>query len=599
MKQSDEGKRDRRQQQLIQATIRCISQYGLAGTTVARVTRQANLSAGIVNFYFRGKSELLLDTLAYLHSEYCAALDTVFAAPQPAIDCLHQLIELHFDPELCHPDKIAVWYAFSANRAARAEYLTLCGEQQQRLQLGLTGLFEQLCQTEGRDQYAADALARGFDGLLDHLWEQLLYQTDAFDYQAAKTICRRYLQSLFPLQSAQPAEQPPTRRLNGNLQRSDLLAPWTYRNPELFELEVDTLFKRQWLLAGHVSDLDAPLRYITFDALGEHVFILRAEDGHIRAFHNVCRHRGGRLLNLPRGACPRRLTCPFHGWTYQTDGKLVGVPAKSTFNRLQLQQHALVPVDLDIWMGLIFIRLSGDAAPVSTTMQPINHLLEPYAIEQMQPLANSAYRELRNCNWKVFHDVDNEGYHIPVGHPTLQQLYGTDARDDLIDGIPVSYVPFNPNPATSWSVRHYQKLLPEYPHLPAANRRAWLYVGIFPSMVLGLYPDSIEYYMTLPESVDRTHCLGAAFALEDSRRAARAARYLSDRINRITGVEDQSFVDALQQGLSSSARPTPRLSSIEAGVRQFHHDIQAHIPVAGLSEPPQPGSVAELNRMLA
>ncbi|MGI9310867.1 MAG: aromatic ring-hydroxylating oxygenase subunit alpha [bacterium] len=376
---------------------------------------------------------------------------------------------------------------------------------------------------------------------------------------------------------------------------SDLLAPWTYQSEEFLALERARLFKRQWLLAGHVSDLPAPRDYLTFDAVGERALVLRDGDGVLRAFHNVCRHRGAKLLDRDRGRCPKLLTCPFHGWSYRLDGALAKVPAAETFDRLDFAEHGLAPLAMEIWMGFIFIRFVGDGESLAQRMKPVERLLAPYQLERMQPLAGTRVGQTRGYNWKTIHDIDNEGYHVPVGHPALQQLYGDDYRDDSIDGVSVSFGYLNQRAGALWSVRHYHRILPDFAHLPTEQRRLWLYVGIFPSMVLALYPDSMEFYMSLPLAVESTRYLGGAYALPDSNRAARAARYLGRRINREADREDEAFMRQLYQGMKSSAFPTPHLSSIEHGVRDFHRKIQRALPVAHLADAPPPGCVAQVN----
>ena len=96
------------------------------------------------------------------------------------------------------------------------------------------------------------------------------------------------------------------------------LPAWTYTSEELLELEREHLFRRHWQLACHQNDLPKPGDYLSFDLCGERALIVRGADGVVRAFHNVCRHRGSRVVGEPRGNCPRAIVCPFHGWSYQS-----------------------------------------------------------------------------------------------------------------------------------------------------------------------------------------------------------------------------------------------------------------------------------------
>nr|MBX2883478.1 Rieske (2Fe-2S) protein [Granulosicoccus sp.] len=170
---------------------------------------------------------------------------------------------------------------------------------------------------------------------------------------------------------------------------SDLLAPWTYRSTELFELETELLFKQQWMLAGHCNDIPERGDYLTFDAFDERALVVRGKDGEIRAFHNVCKHRGGKILDQSSGRCPGSLTCPFHGWTYALDGRLQGVPRIDTFRQLDISAVALNSVALEIWLGFIFIRFrtpETSARSVAEQMAPVTSDVMPYKPEQLEPL---------------------------------------------------------------------------------------------------------------------------------------------------------------------------------------------------------------------
>lgn len=601
--------KDYRRQQLIDATIKTISQYGLSKTTIAKVTKAAHLSAGIVGFYFTNKEKLLLGTLQALHDESKFHTEAAFNSSSQPLEILTAIIELYFASTLCDFQKIAVWYAFSGESSARKEYMKICGEHDTWFHQSLLTQFSRLCKQAEIDPAKADAISRGFEGLIDGFWQQYLYRPSEFDRNIARKTCHQYLTIFSTIRGANAGIDMPsgggTKKSDPqtNWETSDCLAAWTYYDEELLALEKTQIFKKNWLLVGHINDMPKPRDYLTLDAIGERALVIRGNDNRIRAFHNVCRHRGAKLLDLPggqyAGQCAHTLTCPFHGWTYQLDGKLIGVPSENTFHNLDKAKNGLVTLELEIWMGLIFIRFESGKQSLSEMLRPIQDEIAPYNIEQMQPLKNTRYDDIRSYNWKVFHDIDNEGYHVPIGHPSLQQLYGKNYSDQFIDGLPAAYGYINDKPAKLWSVRNYQKLLPRFDHLPEKNQKLWRYHGIFPSMVLALYPDSIEFYMTLPESADKTRVRGGMYGLPDSRPEINAIRYLNKRINRETGVEDENFMRWLQDGMQSGAFPQPKLSSLEQGVREFHQQLQRLLPVARLKHHPGKGKITETNTRLS
>ena len=385
-----------------------------------------------------------------------------------------------------------------------------------------------------------------------------------------------------PATAAQPGGGKPT------------LAPWTYRNPAFFDLEMDRIFKRHWLLAGHSSEMPEPGDYLTFDVAGERALLVRGDDGVVRAFHNVCRHRGSCLVDRPRGRCGRRLVCPFHGWTYGRDGALRGVPARHTFPGLDQAQNGLVPVEMEVWHGFVFIRFGGDGPSVADLTASVNDEITPYRLSEVRPLP-WAGQDLKEVNWKLFHDVDNEGYHVPVGHPALDSLYGKDYRDVVVNEFVTASYGTVEQGSSHWSVGRYQKLLPVFDHLPEERQRVWAYYGLFPNQVITLYPEMIEFYQTLPRDAGRTMVRGRAYALPDTRREVRAVRYLNGRINAEASREDERYFRWLGAAMHSSVFPRDRLSTIEAGVANFHEQVKRALPIARQEIEPSDG---ELRRLL-
>ena len=379
------------------------------------------------------------------------------------------------------------------------------------------------------------------------------------------------------------------------------LPPWTYRDEELTEIEKDVLFRRHWQLACHVSDIAEPGAYVTFDVAGERALILRGGDDRIRAFHNLCRHRGSRVVATSRGRCDRMIACPFHGWRYNLDGTLRGPAFPDSLPKLDRVEYGLKPIELDIWMGFVFVRfLAGDQPPVSQVLARHDAEVAPYGTETMVPAAEAFWTQELAVNWKAVRDVDNEGYHVPEAHPALHDLYGTNYYDEpLIDGTSRAFGALTERPGRSWSIRHYKKILPERVELAMPNRRAWLYIGLFPNTVLAFYPDSTLFYQEYPLTGRRTMQRGATYRYREESRALRLSRYLSGRIDRDTGREDTQLIEWTWEAMESSAFDGIVLSDREYLVRSYHDAFRARIPVMTLDRGPAGGTVAETNaRML-
>ena len=379
------------------------------------------------------------------------------------------------------------------------------------------------------------------------------------------------------------------------------LPPWTYHNEELTEIEKDVLFRRHWQLACHVSDVAEPGDYVTFDMAGERALVLRGGDSRIRAFHNLCRHRGSRVVATSRGRCDRMITCPFHGWRYNLDGTLRGPAFPDSLPKLDRVEYGLKHIDLDIWMGFVFVRfLPGDQPSVSQVLARHDAEVAPYATDAMVPAPDEFWTHELAVNWKAVRDVDNEGYHVPEAHPGLQDLYGRSYYDEpLVDGTSRAFGALTERPGRLWSVRHYKKFLPERLELPASSRRAWLYIGLFPNTVLAFYPDSTLFYQEYPISARRTIQRGANYRYRDENRALRLSRYLSGRIDRYAGREDTQLIEWTWEAMESSAFDGIMLSDREYMVRSYHDAFRARVPVTTLDRTPEWGTVAAVNaRML-
>jgi phenylpropionate dioxygenase-like ring-hydroxylating dioxygenase large terminal subunit len=379
------------------------------------------------------------------------------------------------------------------------------------------------------------------------------------------------------------------------------LPAWTYDNDEVTELEMEHVFRRNWLVVCHVSEIPEPGDFRTFDIAGERCLTIRGRDGVVRSFHNLCRHRGSRVVDSDHGRCRHAITCPFHGWSYKLDGALRSIPRAETFGGIDRAEMGLKPVEQEIWMGFVFVRFKRGERPgpgVAEMAAPVADEVAAYRIDAMQPLGDP-WRYAFDVNWKAMLDVDNEGYHVPVAHPSLNDLYGKTYADEAIsDDLSRAYGVFNDDHAL-WSVRHYARILPDVPHLPESHRRAWVYIGLYPATVIGLYPDQISFYDFAPITTRRGVMRGRSFALPDDRREMRLARFLSRRIDDLTTDEDIQLIKWSWEGMRSSAFDDIVLSDLEQNVRAYHDRLRRALPVLALPDAPAPGTVAAANARLA
>ena len=378
------------------------------------------------------------------------------------------------------------------------------------------------------------------------------------------------------------------------------LPGWAYFSQELFELECETLFKTHWQFVCHVNEAAEIGAYVTFDVAGERALVIRGHDGILRGFHNLCRHRGSRIVPDARGVCNKAMVCPYHGWAYNLDGGLRGVANRDTFPPMQAEKWGLKPLEMEIWNGLVFIRFQAGPQPaVAEILTRFDDEIAPYDLANMVPTGSNSMDDLLAVNWKSVRDVDNEGYHVRQAHPGLHQLYGDGYFDEpYVNGTSRSVGTFNEAYGHRWSVRKYREILPEADRLPLHQRRQWIYFGMFPNFVLGLYPDSVIYYQEVPQSAEQTVQRGMCYRRAKESREMKAARYLSGRIDRDTAEEDQMLMVWSCEATKSSAYDGVIFSDLEYGVKTYHDHLRRLLPVMGQPAPPEPGQMAQVNDAL-
>jgi len=378
------------------------------------------------------------------------------------------------------------------------------------------------------------------------------------------------------------------------------LPGWSYHSQALFELERDHLFLTHWQVAGHVNDIPAPGDWFAFDLLGERAVVMRGHDGQVRAFHNLCRHRGARVVDGRRGHCKGSVVCPFHGWVYNLDGTLRGAARPESFGGMDRRDFGLKPVEMEVFHGFVFLRLHpGPQASVAEWLAPYDADFTAYRATGVLPTSGVDWQQDLPVNWKSVRDVDNEGYHVAMAHPALQDLYGRSYRDlTYPGGLSHSIGEFGDAPGRRWSVRQYLKNAPVQDWLPPHLRKAWTYYGVFPNAVFAFTPESIQFYQDLPLTPGKTRLTGRIYRHPHEGRAMRAARYLAFRIDRDTSKEDQQLSIWSNESMRSRAFEDFHLSDLEYGVRRHHDALRDLIPVLNLPAAPPEGEMAARNAEL-
>jgi len=334
------------------------------------------------------------------------------------------------------------------------------------------------------------------------------------------------------------------------LARSETIPSSWYTDPAFHALDKESVFLRTWQGVGDVSQVERAGQYFVADVAGEPVIVVRGKDMELRAFYNVCRHRGGPLA-LEDG-CANALQCKYHGWTYLLDGTLRGVPAMDRTELFDKRDYGLIPVRVETWEGLVFVNLDDDAPPLETHMSGI--------VERIAPIRPGAMRFARrvdytvDANWKVYVDNYLEGYHVPYVHPELAKLY--------------DYQSYTTTCFRWYSLQH-APITGDNLYARDGGGEAFYY-WVWPNLMLNILPGRMQTNLILPLGHDRCRVLFRYFydeaSLAEPGRIEADVRY-SDGVQ----AEDAGICGRVQQGLASRAYDRGRFSvKYEEGVWHFH-----------------------------
>ncbi len=374
-------------------------------------------------------------------------------------------------------------------------------------------------------------------------------------------------------------------------------------SPEYFELERDRVFRRVWLNVCREEEIPSAGDYLVKDiaVCGASAIVVRGKDGVIRAFHNVCRHRGNKLAwpsdNGAKSSC-RAFTCKFHGWTFQLDGRLTGVPDEASFFDFDKADHGMLPIHVDTWQGFVFIHLAPH--PPQT--------LTDYLGELGEKLSGFDFSKFPNCqlysvdidvNWKVALDAFQEFYHLasihqrsvysavsaptnPASHPLFMKVYPYH-RTFSGPGNPQ----YSPSLTEQAAMRAGMAVLVQFsdaalmptalpPGVNETKSAAWSMDinGVFPHFVIGVMGHMYYTYHFWPLAVDRTHFEVRIYFPEPVNASALFSQTHTRTEARDTLFEDLNTMERVQAALSSGVLKEFCLQDNELMIRHGHKVVE-------------------------
>jgi len=315
------ARRSRQRQRLIDACIAALHLYGPSRTTVEKVVAIADLSPGIVRFYFDSKDAMLVASLSYLAAEFEErVLVPVARLKDSPVRALEVLVDLYFDPQIASTRKISVWYSFWGEASSRQEYLDICGRKDEDFAALVRELIERLIGQTGARHLDADGVALGLIGVLEVLWQGFAFQNEAnIDRAAARERSRAYLRSVFP--GSFPGESGSAPAPAAPVAPAGPLPVWAYASAPLLALERERLLRPAWQVVGHRAELAAAGDFLSASWPWEQALIVRGGDGQLHALRNACRRHPHALLAARTGRIAGEIRCTAHDLTYGLDGR--------------------------------------------------------------------------------------------------------------------------------------------------------------------------------------------------------------------------------------------------------------------------------------
>lgn len=333
-----------------------------------------------------------------------------------------------------------------------------------------------------------------------------------------------------------------------------------YRSVATFDREREAIFARDWICVGRDERLAQPGDYYLSEVAGESLIIVRARDGAVRAFFNVCRHRGTRLCGEAEGRFAGAIVCPYHAWTYGLDGALVAARTMGDVPGFDRSAYPLREAAVALWCGFTFVSLADRPEPFGEAFAALQGRFDAWNLAGLRTARTIDYDVV--CNWKLVFQNFSECYHCPVIHPQLETLSDSNSgRNDLHDGrVLGGYSTLRAVESSLTTSGTTSR--PPIATVAADDLARVYYYTLFPSLLVSLHADYVMVHHIRPLGVDRTS-ITCAWLFEPATMAAADfdptdAVTFWDRTNR----QDWAVSERTQLGVASRAyEPGPYAES--------------------------------------
>ena len=419
--------------------------------------------------------------------------------------------------------------------------------------------------------------------------------------------------------------------------RGDAITGERYTSTEWFQKEWDRMWMKTWQIGCLSYDIPEPGDYASCELGKESFLLIRQDNGGVRAFYNVCQHRGARLTFADVGVATNGISCPYHGWVWGQDGLLDTLPDEEDYpGESPCGKMSLTEVNCEEFLGMVWFNMDPNCIPLQESLGSAGQMLATYRMENMVRVLNDTAEA--NCNWKIITDNFNEGYHIQVLHPELApyiEAYHEECQFDLREnGSNSGWFPAHRPTSTyggdvlpedvammarAWDIdpdayhgneklqqvridiqKKKRELGPargykHYEHLADYQLTDYVIYNVFPNNVMSAGPDGVQLLRPRPHPTDPNKCLfdhwyfvpriegvdtvpspagGPDLKIEDAEH--NQFRYGDESLGR-TNDQDLSIAENQQQGLASAGFRGANLMKQECRLQHFHETLNDYV----------------------
>ncbi len=301
-----------------------------------------------------------------------------------------------------------------------------------------------------------------------------------------------------------------------------------YTSREWFDREQKSIFSNTWRYAGFMEDVSEPGQYVSVQAGLNNIFIVMGRDRRLRAFHNICRHRGTQLIRAV-GKTQKALTCPYHDWTYDLEGNLISVPEEHTeFQGIDKKCLGLKPASVDIWKSMLFVHPDANAGSIMDWFGEVDTEVGPHDPDALPEYKEARHTYVINANWKIVVENYIDVYHLSHLHSGTLQMY--DHSKAVYRFVGPHYLFWEP-PVSEYVVDQDKKLAAPRV-IPKDKNGAWVPM-LFPGIGIGASEDGWNIYIVEPLGPNRTRIINRsrvanASAWEFSKQSMRSSGFWSN-----------------------------------------------------------------------